>query len=130
MKSPFWPLQVALVARIKSETNYAVYDNHPEQAKFPYIIVGEIQAQDWMDKSKPGSQVIATIHFWSQYAGKKEVAAMIDQVMQAIDYPWNPNLAPDLNVVLHQLDLSEIIVDVDALTFHGILKWKYLIEEL
>jgi hypothetical protein len=90
VKSPFWPLQVALVARIRSETNFAIHDDHPEQAAFPYIVTGEIQARDWKDKSKPGSQVTATLHFWSQYKGKKEIAKMMDQVMLAIDYPWCP----------------------------------------
>jgi len=55
---------------------------------------------------------------------------MMDRVIQAISYLWTPNLAPDFNVVEHHLDLNEIITDVDALTFHGILKWMYLVEEL
>lgn len=130
MKDPTWPLHVALVTRIKSETNYAIHDDHPEQKKFPYIVMGPIQGMDWSDKSKSGQQMTATFDFWSQYSGKKEVAQMKDRVIQAISYLWTPNLAPDFNVVEHHLDLNEIITDVDEKTFHGILKWIYLIEEL
>ncbi len=133
MKSPLWALQVAVVARIQSDTNYAVHDDHPEQKAFPYIVMGAVQALDWKDKSKPGQQVTLTLDFWSRPAeclSKKEVAEMINKVLQAIDYPWTPNLAPTFNVVEHHMDLNEIITDIDAQTFHGILKWMYLIEEL
>jgi hypothetical protein len=130
MKCPFWPLQVALKARIQGETNYSLHDDHPEQKKYPYIILGHIGGGDWSDKSKSGQNVTATIDFWSQYQGKKEVAQMMDEVIRAIDYPWIPNLSPDFNVVHHWLDFNEIISDLDPRTYHGILKWIYLIEEI
>ncbi len=130
MRSPVLPLQKAIYDRISGETSFHVFDNHPESEAFPYVVLGEISAVDWSDKSKPGQSVNMTIHFWSRYPGKKETAEMMDAVTAALSYPWFPSLGASFNPVFHEMELSEIFRDIDGLTFHGVLKWKYLIEEL
>jgi hypothetical protein len=130
MKSPAWPLQTAIHSRIRATTGYTIYDNDPVDAKFPYLKIGEFDAQDWSDKSKPGQVVFATFHFWSKYPGKKEAAEMMGAVLQALTESWSPDLQPVFNVVLQTLEMNNIITDIDGKTRHGILKLKYLIEEL
>ncbi len=130
MRSPIWPLQEAIFARIRTATSYTVYDNDPEAKSFPYIKIGEFDAQDWSDKSKPGQSVIVTLHFWSTYQGKKEVSEMMNVVLEALTVDWTPDLTPAFRVVLSRLDMQTVIIDIDGKTRHGILKLKYLIEEL
>ena len=128
MKSPFLVLHKAIRDRIISTTGRDVYDDFPENMSMPYIIVGEIEGRDWSDKFVPGQEIVASIHVWSKYPGKKEVAEIMDEILQALSL--EPlSLGEAFRAVCQSLDLSEIIVDIDGITRHGILKFRYLIEE-
>lgn len=129
MKSPFLTLYDAEVARIEAQTSYTVYDDLPKQASYPYVIMGEITAVDWSDKSTPGQEVFSTKHIWSQYRGKKEVTEMGDAIIQALTI-MPLDLSPNFRAVLEELDTNEIIMDIDGITRHGILRTRYLIEEV
>lgn len=129
MKSPFLALHDAEVARIEAETNYTVYDDMPKQAPYPYVVMGEMTARDWSDKFEPGQEVFSTKHIWSQYQGRKEAADMGDGIMQALSK--SPlDLSPNFRAVLQELDINDLIIDIDGITRHGILRHRYLIEEV
>lgn len=129
MKSPFLVLHDAEVARIEAETTYTVYDDMPEQAPYPYVVMGEMTARDWSDKFEPGQEVYSTKHVWSQYSGRKEAVDMGDGILQALSK--SPlDLAPNFRAVLQGLDMNELIIDIDGITRHGILRHRYLIEEV
>jgi len=129
MKSPFLTLHDAEVARIEAETSYTVYDDIPEQAPYPYVTMGELTARDWSDKFEAGQEVYSTKHIWSQYKGKKEVTEMGDAILQALTK--SPlDLGPNFRAVLDALDTNEVIIDIDGITRHGILRQRYLIEEV
>ena len=127
MKSPTLPLHLAQITRIQNDTAYTVYDEAPQDAAYPYITMGEISAIDWSDKSTPGQEVHSTLHIWSRYNGRKEADEMGDAVLQALT-------RDKLTVVnfnaLGYFESWEVIVDIDGITRHGILKFKYLIEEV
>jgi hypothetical protein len=129
MKSPFLVLHKAIRDRIKDVTGREVYDDFPENVSMPYIVAGEIEGRDWSDKFQPGQQVIATIHIWSSYPGRKEVAEIMDETLQALSSE-SLSLSDEFKAVLSSLDLSQIIIDIDGMTRHGILKLRFLIEEL
>ena len=129
MKSPFLVLHDAEVARIEAETTYTIYDDHPEQADFPYVTMGEMTARDWSDKFEPGQEVYSTIHIWSRYKGRKEATEMGDAILQALSKS-SLDLAPNFRAVLQELDMNELIIDIDGITRHGIMRFKYLIEEV
>jgi len=129
VKSPLLVLHKAIRDRIISATGREVYDDFPENESMPYIVAGEIDGRDWSDKFQPGQEVNATIHVWSDYPGKKEVADIMDEILQALTS--NPlSLGSSFRAVCSGLDMSEIIIDIDGVTRHGILKFKYLIEEV
>ena len=129
MKSPFLTLHKAIRDRITSITGKEVYDDFPENVPMPHIIAGEIDGRDWSDKFQPGQEVTATIHVWSDYPGKKEVSEIMDEILQALtSAPLS--LGNSFRAVCENVDMSEIIVDIDGVTRHGILKFKYLIEEV
>ena len=128
MKSPFLILHKAQYDRLKAATSYRIFDNLPEQAEFPYIVMGEVSGRDWSDKFEPGQEVFSTVHIWSQYPGRKEAAEMQDAVLRALTS--SPlALGPDFHAVFVALDMSEMIIDIDGTTRHGVVRMKYLIEE-
>jgi len=129
MRSPFLPLLKAQRDRIKSVTGREVYDDLPQNASMPYIVAGEIEGREWSDKFQPGQEVTSSIHVWSNYPGRKEAGEIMDEILSALTS--SPlTLEGGFRAVVSTLELSEIIVDIDGVTRHGILKIKYLIEEV
>ena len=129
MKSPFLTLQDAEVARIEAETSYSVYDDVPEGAAYPYVVMGDMTARDWSDKFEPGQEVYSTKHIWSQYKGKKEITEMSDAIVQALSKS-SLDLGPNFRAVVDELDAHDLIIDIDGITRHAILRHRYLIEEV
>ena len=129
MKSPTLILHKAQIERIQANTTYQLYDAHPENAVFPYVTMGEITARDWSDKFEDGMEIYSTLHIWSQYKGRKEAEEMMDTILQALTSS-SLDLAPNFKASFDRLDLYELIVDMDGITHHGILRMKYLIEQL
>lgn len=122
-------LHKAIRDRIVSATGREVYDDFPENVPMPHIVMGEIDGRDWSDKFRPGQEVTATVHIWSDYHGKKEVAEIMDEVLQALTS--SPlSLGDSFRAVCEGLDMSGLIIDIDGITRHGILKLKYLVEEV
>lgn len=130
MKSPFLALHQSQRDRIIAETGFAVYDDFPgKDVAMPYVVMGEVSGRDWSDKFSPGQEVTSTLHVWSDYPGRKECAEMQDKVLHALTKD-KLILSAEFNAVLSGLDMSEIIIDIDGVTRHGILRIKYLIEEV
>jgi len=128
MKSPFLVLHTAQANRIKSRTGRTVFDETPENEVFPYITMGALIGRDWSDKFVPGQEIYSTIHVWSQYAGKTEVLMIGDEVLQALT--WQPlNLGVGFHAVVEKMSEHQVIMDIDGFTRHGILTFRYLIEE-
>lgn len=130
MKSPFLPLHQAQRDRIITDTSYTVYDDFPgKDVALPYVVAGELSGRDWSDKFESGQEVTSTIHVWSGYPGRKECAEMLDRILQAMSRE-SLYLGQEFRAVFSGLDLIEIIVDIDGVTRHGILRIRYLIEEV
>lgn len=132
MKSPTLVLHKAQVTRIEAQTSYKVFDDNPENEPYPYVVMGEMTTRDWSDKSEPGQEVYSTIHIWSRYHGRKEADEMADALLQALTV--SPlDLGPDFHAVLDGNDIFDsydLLIDIDGVTRHGILKLRDLIEEV
>jgi len=129
MKLPTLTLHKAQIDRLEAQTSYSIYDDHPENAKFPYVTMGEITAKPWCDKFEDGTEIYSTIHIWSRYHGRKEVDEMSDAILQALTLS-SLDLGLNFRAALDSLDSFNLIIDLDGITRHGILIMKYLIEEL
>ena len=129
MKSPTLILHEAQVVRIEAYTDYKVFDENPENEPYPYVVMGEITAKDWSDKLEDGMEVYSTIHVWSQYHGRKEADEMADKILQALSSSAIA-VGSNFRTVLDRLDGYNLIVDMDGKTRHGIIRMKYLVEQL
>ena len=129
MKSSTLALHEAQIIRIEANTDYKVFDENPENEPYPYVVMGEITARDWSDKFEDGMEVFSTIHVWSQYHGRKEADQMSDGILQALTSS-TLELSPNFRAALDRLDDYNLIIDIDGKTRHGIMRFKYLIEEL
>ena len=129
MKIPTLVLHEAQIVRIEALTSYKVFDENPENESYPYVDMEEITAKPWLDKLEDGMEVYSTIHVWSQYHGRKEADEMADKILQALSSSAIA-VGSNFRTALDRLDGYNLLVDLDGKTRHGILRFKYLIEEL
>jgi hypothetical protein len=132
MRDPHWAFHQAVYRLLKDGSGYEVYDFFPQQAKFPYIALGEATNGPWDDKSKPGHDFLYSIHLWSQYQGRQEITTMTDVVLGLL-FPaggWQPDLEPNHRLVLLAKDMIDYVKDLDGISVHGIVRLKALIEEV
>lgn len=132
MKIPTLLLHKVQIERIEAQTDYKVFDDMPEQEPDDYVVMGEIMARDWSAKSEPGQEVYSTIHIWSRYGGRKKAELMADGILRALTLS-RLDLSPGFWMVLDKDDIFDsydLIIDIDGITRHGILKLRYLIEEV
>lgn len=133
MRSPAEALQTLALARLTADSitaGYMIYDDNPEQPAYPYIVFGITTTKDWKDKNDPGSEPTLTLDFWSQYPGSLEIARMMDNVLRVLTASYFDLSASGFYVVQTDLEQNDRIVDIDGFTKHGIMKFKYLIQEL
>ncbi len=129
-RSPLLPLQKAVYNRLKSNLTVPIYDAVPESAVFPYVTIGEDTSVDWSTKLTSGQEVTHTLHVWSQYIGMTEVKDLIDQVIQALTISPLDMSADKFKAIVHSLDLNETFRDPDGTTRHGVLRFRFKIQDI
>lgn len=127
MKSPLLSLQKAIYDRLKASLPCPVYDEVPDGAAMPYVVLGEDTAVDWSTKPAPGMEVTHTLHVWSDYQGMAEAKQIIDLTIQALTA--SPLTVEGFAVVSGQLDMAEAMRDPEGFR-HGILRFRFKILEV
>jgi hypothetical protein len=72
------PVMTAVVAALKGNAPIVasvagrIYDQRPQFATLPCIVIGHIDATDWGTKSRAGQECSIPIDVWSMYEGRLE----------------------------------------------------------
>lgn len=95
-----------------------VYDHVPADAAFPYVVIGETEAEPFDDKTKSGMVQAFGVHTWSRARGAKEAKDVMAAVSAALH-------RAGLTVTGHELAWirfteSELMLEDDGLTRHGV----------
>lgn len=96
MAQPFNEVQTAIVTALRANAgvqaaltgavapNWSVLDRVPATGVFPYVYVGDIQGQPGKASSLGpngnATGLLATLHIFSQYNGKKEMQAIVSAI--------------------------------------------------
>lgn len=120
-------LQKAMYTTINNSDTISaeVYDDVPENAEYPYIVIGDDTTSDNGTKDLGGMTATVTMHIWSQYRGRKEVKQIMER----------------LHVLLHNQDISvegadlincrqeftSTVLDADGITRHGIMRFRVVV---
>lgn len=126
--SASWPLQTAMFQALRAAVQpVPVYDDVPQNAAFPYVVVGDDSSVDWpVALDADGEEVEATVHIWSRYAGRREVKELMAQVRAALhDRPLS--LAPGLSLVSLRCISERSFVEPDGKTRHGVIRFRSLV---
>lgn len=126
MKSPLWPLQVAIKQRLGSVLTCSVYDKVPDGAAMPYVTLGEDTAVDWSTKLEAGQEVTHTLHVWSDYNGMKEAKQIMDTIIRVLTE--TPLTVEGFFVVMARLDMMETMRDPEGYQ-HGVVRFRFKAQE-
>lgn len=112
----------ALVAA--SEITCPVYDDVPQGAAYPYIVIGDDTAIAFDDDCGVGLESTLTLHVWSVYSGRKEakdIMAAIYEVLHLNKLPLSSGYT-----VICMLDFMHTFLDPDGVTRHGVIRFRLL----
>jgi len=105
-----------------------IYDPAPANVAFPYITFGRTSTYDWSTGTEIGSEHLLTLHFWSKAQGKAEAAELMELARQALG---DGELAMERQRLVNlRLEFSEIRFDEDLTLYHGLLRFRAVMEEV
>lgn len=103
-----------------------IYDHNPQEAAFPYLVIGRASNLDWSTASEDGSEHLVIIHVWSARSDRGEVYQLQQEIQQSLhDVAL---LAVDHNVVNLRHEFSEVRNDQAADKLHGIMRFRAVTE--
>lgn len=128
-----WDLQVAIFAQLQASASLlalvsAVYDHTPENAVFPYVVIGDgVASKDDADDTVGASHLV-DVHTWSRYRGKKETRLIQQEIHEAL----HRSTLTVANAVFVDCtcELEETFLDDDGLTRHGVQRFRVLLDEV
>lgn len=105
----------------------SVYDDVPNDAAFPYVAIGEDTHVPFDTDDSLGSESTVTLHTWSRYRGKKQAKEIQALIYDALT---RKALALDAHhLITIEFEYSEVVLDPDGITRHGIQRFRALIEQ-
>ena len=121
--------QTAIKTALDAATLSApVYDDVPQGAAYPYIVIGDDVATDRSTDTGLGRRVAVVVHTWSEYRGKKEIKEMQGAIEDALERAILT--IQGYNFVTIDLESAETFVDSDGRRRHGVQTFSCLIEKL
>lgn len=105
----------------------SVYDEVPPNPTFPYIAIGDDTHVPFDTDDSLGSEAIVTIHTWSRYRGRKEAKTIQGIIYQRLTRAPIP--VTGFALVTIEFDYSEVLVDPDGITRHGVQRFRVLLDQ-
>lgn len=127
--SPTGPLMTSVYGRLNGDTALVttlgvdVYDDVPEGATFPYVVIGEMTSTPNDTMGKTGRDVTVTVHSWSRYDGMQETNDVADRVDELLDR-WLPTGLSGWSATQMLQEYFESFRDPDGRTRHGVARYR------
>ena len=99
-----------------------IHDEAPPAANFPFITLGQSVIRDWTTGSENGAEQSLTLHVWSPFGGKKRVQDIIEAITAVLSD--RPLPLADRQPVNLRHEFSEVRLDPDGYSFHGIVRYR------
>lgn len=112
MATALWPLQVAVMQKLKADSTLAglvtgIFDEVPDNAAMPYVTLGSMTEFEEDSHTQRGLNVLLVLHIWSDYAGNSEAAQILATLVDVLDR--QPLTVPgwiDVSVAMNQANTS------------------------
>ena len=126
-----WKLQQAIYTAlyqrvIDSDGIYAaIYDDVPEGAAYPFVVIGEETTANNGTKTIDGIEHTLTIHVWSQYRGRKQIKELMQSVY---DLLHNTDITVSgASLVNIRQEFSTTLAENDGITRHGVMRFRAVV---
>ena len=107
---------------------YNVYDEVSEEAKFPYIVIGDIDFSEGQNNFNDLLDINLNILVWSLWEGKKEVNDILSNIINAFTSLYEKKLEGQS---LHNFSFgNSSIKRVDGGVYNGNLALNFSVKEL
>lgn len=117
-----------LDATLGTKATGGVHDFVPQGTAYPYVVVGDDLAEAWDTKGTDGTEVIVSIHTWSQKEGFKETKEIMAEVVRLLH---NVSLVvTGHNLVLIFWESNRVLRDPDRVTSHGVQQFRVITQEV
>lgn len=121
-------IQEALYERLSTYAGMPnVYDDSPQDADtFPYVVIGEDTHIPFDTDDSVGSESTITLHIWSRQHGKKEA-----KDIQGLIYAALHRYALDVtgyHTITLDFEYSDVFLDADGRTRHGVCRYRTIVE--
>lgn len=144
MTDPAWALQKGILARLAANSALvallpygaaSIFDDVPEDEKFPYVTIGDIQTNEWDTSSELGAEHVETINVWTSrgdrangtagYEGRKSARDILAQIYQSL-HQAAFNL--DGNRLVNLRFQFSAVLREDAEAYHGVIRFRAVTE--
>lgn len=126
MADGFLTLQAAIYSALTANPAIGaqIYDAVPQAAAYPHIEIGEGLTLDWSAGLMRGEEHRIDVHVWSRYRGAKEARELMAKVKNRL-HEQSLTLTGNALVDVRFSD-SDLTVDADGLTRHGVVRFRAL----
>ncbi len=138
MSAPdLWGLQAALYTHLTTideltsllaQGANSIFDHVPAGSDLPYISIGELRTRPFDTQQSQGMEVQATIHSYARGKGSKDLKNIMTMIRQSLHYV--DFAVTGQSLILCQETESDIALDADGETRHGVQRFRIIIEEL
>lgn len=129
-----WAIQKAIYAALAGNTalmtaiGSRLYDQAPEGAAFPYVVIGDGAVAPWDTDTETGVDAVVMVHVWDRsHRGRKVVKDIQDKIMTTLHRAEPP--VDGSGTVLCEMELADSFQDADGLTHHGIQRFRVITDE-
>ena len=130
IRYPGLALRDAVYSRLNADLAHTVYKRESNQAVSPYVVIGEIQAEDWSTKTSGGMTMDITIEIQSgSSSGATEVLGILDEVLQSITKTQLDMSADNFFANPPFIEFSQII-RVSEHNHRGIVRAQIFIDDI
>ena len=126
-------MQAALLSALRGDGEFtaslaegadSVLDHVAAGSAYPYVVIGEARTAGFDCKTEDGMEQQLTLHTWSRYQGMLEAKRIMAAIVAALDRA-SLDLAGH-RLVLLRFEFSEVLLDPDGITRHGVQRFRAL----
>jgi len=120
-------VQKAIFDILNTGLSVPVYDDVPDNALAPYVVIGDDTFIEFDSDDISGFEATITIHSWSAYRGRKEVKELMGSIYNLLHRA--EFTVTGYNLVGCDSEFSETFLESDGVTRHGVQRFRILIRE-
>jgi len=104
----------------------AIFDDVPQDADFPYVVIGEDTGLPWDDDVDTGIEGTLMIHSWGRAAGRREIKLIQNEIYNALHR--NSFFTDSGRAIECVCEMADSFMDPDGITRHGVQRFRMIMQ--